>query len=184
MSLPPNVRVNIGAPFPARVVGGSFIVVTKANGIWSITPNYNLLANSPTLTNTQVVAVFDPVSGSYKTMSLVTLMTIFANNYRTVTAAGAVTVSASDIVILMNKTAGAATSVNLPAASTRNGLPLTIKDLKGDANTNNITIVPSGTETIDGFSPAAAAANGVALIDINYGAKRLFPLSSGGWYLV
>lgn len=68
---------------------------------------------------------------------------------REVTAAGAITVSLStDYVILVNKTIGAATTVNLPAG--QNGLTFLIKDKKGDANTNNITIVPAGSDTIQG----------------------------------
>lgn len=63
--------------------------------------------------------------------------------YRTVTAAGAVTVSAaSDYFICVNKTSGAATTVNLPASPTAGDTYL-IKDCKADANTNNITVTPA-----------------------------------------
>ena len=36
MALPANIRVNVRAPFPVRVVGSGLITVTKANGIWTI----------------------------------------------------------------------------------------------------------------------------------------------------
>jgi len=36
MSLAANIRVNLSAPFPAMVQGGSGITVTKQNGIWTI----------------------------------------------------------------------------------------------------------------------------------------------------
>lgn len=61
---------------------------------------------------------------------------------RSVTAAGAITVSAvTDYYIGVNKTVGAATTVNLPAGVT--GLTFVIKDEKGDAAINNITIIPA-----------------------------------------
>lgn len=36
MTLPANIRVNLSAPFPAFVRGGSGIGVTKTNGVWTI----------------------------------------------------------------------------------------------------------------------------------------------------
>jgi hypothetical protein len=67
---------------------------------------------------------------------------------RTVTAAGAVTVAFTDYLVAINKTVGAATTVNLPAAPPA-GTTFRVKDGKGDANTNNITVVPAAG-TIDG----------------------------------
>ena len=67
---------------------------------------------------------------------------------REVTAAGAITVVATDYIILVNKSVGAATTVNLPA-SPSTGQVFIIKDGKGDANSNNITIVPAAGN-IDG----------------------------------
>jgi len=112
-----------------------------------------------------------------------TAAALFAYGGAPITAAGNVTVNTIQPVYILNKTVGAPTSILLPTAASRNLIPVTVKDYKGDANTNNITFVPNGTETIDGFSPAAAITNGSALIDINYGKKTLFPLLSGGWYL-
>lgn len=61
---------------------------------------------------------------------------------RSVTAAGAITVGATDYYIGANKTVGAATVVNLPATPAT-GRQLVIKDEKGDAATNNITLTPN-----------------------------------------
>lgn len=36
MSIVPNIRVNVGVPFPALVTGGSGIGVTKTNGVWTV----------------------------------------------------------------------------------------------------------------------------------------------------
>ena len=66
---------------------------------------------------------------------------------RVVTAAGSVTVTSDDYLVIVNKTVGAATTVNLP--SVWRGRTFVIKDGKGDAATNNITITPA-SGTIDG----------------------------------
>lgn len=181
-----NIRVNISAPFPSLVLGDLPITITKNAGDWIIGFDYSNLANTvPALANypTDFVLVFDSVTQTYFQMSLQAMQNAFSgNSYRIVTAAGAVTIVGTDQTILLNKTVGAATNIILPTSVSRLGAPVTVKDYKGDANANNITFVPNGTETIDGFSPADAAANGTALIDINYGRKTLYPLTAGGWW--
>lgn len=79
---------------------------------------------------------------------------------RRITAAGAVTVSGTDEVIVIAQTVGAAITVNLPA-SPLSGRTYSIKDGKGDAFTNTITVEPNGAQTIDG------ATNFV--LNVNYG---------------
>lgn len=77
---------------------------------------------------------------------------------RPITAAGSVTVSATtDYFLCINKTVGAATTVNLPA-SPATGQTYLIKDCKGDAATNNITITPN-SGTIDGAATYVISAN-------------------------
>jgi hypothetical protein len=67
---------------------------------------------------------------------------------RVVTAAGAVTVTSDDYLIVINKSVGAATVVNLPA-NPNVGDAYIIKDGKGDAASNNITLTPAAGN-IDG----------------------------------
>lgn len=78
---------------------------------------------------------------------------------RVVTIAGAVTITTADDLVVVNKTVGAATVVNLPATPTT-GQTFIVHDGKGDAATNNITI-----------TPAAGNINGGAtlVINANYG---------------
>lgn len=76
---------------------------------------------------------------------------------RVITAAGAVTVASTDVVIVVNKTVGAATTVNL-AGSPAFGATLTVKDGKGDAATNNITLTPAAGN-IDGAGTLVMATN-------------------------
>lgn len=96
---------------------------------------------------------------------------------RLVTAAGTVTVSDDDAdIIVIDKTVGAATAVNLPSAADRTKA-VRIQDGKGDANTNNITVVPVSGEKIYGtvdYQP---------IIDGNGGFVELTPRADGsGWF--
>jgi hypothetical protein len=99
-----------------------------------------------------------------------------AETQRVVTAAGTVTVSADDVdIIIIQKTVGAATTVNLPSAADRTRA-VEIVDGKGDAATNNITIVPQSGETI------FATVDYHAIIDANGASLRLRPRSDDtGW---
>ena len=89
-----------------------------------------------------------------------------------IAAAGPVTVGATQAGVAINKTVGAATTVNLPAAAARASLPVIVKDMKGDANTNNITVVPNGAETIDGKASD--------ILNINKASRTYRPIA-GGW---
>ena len=184
MTLPVSIRVNVRAPFPTQVKGAAFITVGKANGVWTIAPNY-LALNQTTLVNpTQVIALQDSITGAWSFIGATSFVAAATSSYRIITTPGVVTVLPTDVTLLFQKTSSGASTVNLPASAVRVGAPVLIKDLTGDANTNNITIVPFSGETIDGFSAAAAAANGVAVISTDYGAKSLYPLITGGWYVL
>lgn len=94
------------------------------------------------------------------------------NRIRIVTAAGAITVTLADKRIVVKKTSGAATTVNLPASPDAGDVYIII-DGKGDAATNNITVVPAAG-TING------AANNV--ISTNYG-KATYVYNGTEWNL-
>lgn len=79
---------------------------------------------------------------------------------------------AGDTHILINKTVGSATDVNLLDGSAYSQ-PLLIKDLKGDADINPITINYPGT--YDGIV-------GPITIDTAYGSIWFFPLPTGSFY--
>lgn len=77
---------------------------------------------------------------------------------RVVTAAGAVTTSATDYTVVINKTTGAATTVNLTSPASTFTQVVIIKDGKGDAATNNLTITPT-SGTIDGAASYVLSVN-------------------------
>jgi len=99
-----------------------------------------------------------------------------SGNVRVVTAAGAITVSGTDDVILVNKNVGAATSVTLPINPQKNRT-VAVKDYKGDAGTNNITVTAPLSGTIDN-----SASN---VISSNYGWRTYRAVGNGNnWYVL
>lgn len=185
MTLPVNIRALVKVGFPTQVYGSGFVVVTKANGIWTVSADYTKLAALvlPVDLTQYDIAVQNITTKAFSSLTAAAFLGSIENNYREVTAAGDVTIAANDVGILLNKAAGAATNINLPAAATRNGAPVWVKDYKGDANVNNITFVMAGVETVDGFTQAQANANGRSKLTIAYGAKVFYPRVLGGWYI-
>lgn len=95
--------------------------------------------------------------------------------YQIKTTAGGVTVAVRDTLILVNKTVGQATAVTLPASSTKVG-PVIVKDLKGDAETNNITVDVDGGGTIDGAASK--------ILRSNYECRRFDPIPDNSGYFI
>lgn len=90
-----------------------------------------------------------------------------------VIAAGTYVVVAADSVVIMNKTVGAASAVTLPA-SPNTGRVIIVKDGKGDAAANNITISGNG-KNIDGAA--------TLVISTNFGVSRLV-YNSAQWNVI
>jgi hypothetical protein len=62
--------------FPSNVVGSSFVTVTKANGIWTVGFDYTLIgAGTVTSAATADIMVYDADTGSYKLVTLASLLT-------------------------------------------------------------------------------------------------------------
>lgn len=92
------------------------------------------------------------------------------------TSAGDVTMDSLDPipqVLVINKSVGEATTITLPSSPLL-GESFLIKDGKGDASTNNITVTPS-TGTIDGFASIT--------LNISRGAASLVYLGSNKWMI-
>ena len=130
------------------------------------------------LTGTEVMYIVSPgnaqLGNSYQ-ITLTDLASFFSSSgLPTFVTSGSVYDSVStDTRILVNKTIGSATSIVLDN-STNYPLPVLVKDLKGDAATNPITVTFTGGQLIDGLSSI--------VISNNYGYFWFNPLSSGGWY--
>jgi hypothetical protein len=68
-----------------------------------------------------------------------------------------------------------ARTINLPAATTT--MYVHIKDISGSAATNNITITPSGSDSIEGAVSSY-------LVDANYASVNLISDGISAWYVV
>jgi hypothetical protein len=100
---------------------------------------------------------------------------IILRQQRSVTA-GPVTLIATDSILNLNL--NTPTTINLPAASGRNGAPLTFKDVGAQAAANNITLARNGTDLIDG-QVLFVMTNNRQMITLN-------PFNDGvnaGWFL-
>lgn len=83
------------------------------------------------------------------------------------------TVLSGDWYLMVNTSA--AVTINLPSAVVYK--TIFIKDVIGAANTNNITLHPDGTDTIEGINadrPLAA----------NWGAWHMIANANGAWYML
>lgn len=165
MTLPPNIRINVGAPFPARVQGSGPIVVTKLNGIWTISINIANLAvqTAPNLQN-DYVFIYDAVVNAFFKIPLGILG---SGKVQRSVVTTPIIIASSDQVLNCNIPAPAACA--LPSAASRLGIPLSFKDVGAQFAANNLTITPSGADTIDGAGSLVLRNNrqGVTLVPLN-----------------
>lgn len=157
----PNIRVNTNVPFPALVRGSGPITIAKQNGVWIVGFNIASFGSvNPPIGNfpTDFVLAWDSVAQQFIKISLSNLLASFTGTkiQRSVTATPIVIV-ATDNQLNCNITSAAACA--LPAAATRNGAPLTFKDVGGQFAAHNLTITPNGAETIDGAANLVLSAN-------------------------
>lgn len=141
---------------------------TAAAGVGGTVTNTNFLANLATASAAGTTNYGFRVSGNggaastnwalYSDSTAPSLISGgMVNPPRVVVAAGAVTIAITDFIVIVNKTVGAATAANLPASPTT-GARFKIKDGKGDAAANNITVTPAAG-TIDGAATYVMATN-------------------------
>jgi hypothetical protein len=76
--------------------------------------------------------------------------------------------------ILFNKTVGAVSFTDIGGAVARNNRPIMVRDIKGDADVNNISVRFTGT--VDGIASPIVIAQPFAGYIFN-------PLPNGNWYL-
>lgn len=151
MASPVNIRVSAPFPFPALVRGASPIVVSKANGIWTVSFEMaDLTVHVPSIADLseEYWLVYDAVRQTFFRVPLSTLG-IAGSLAQRLAIASPIVVSNNDQIINFNINAPA--TCTLPSYATRSGAPLTFKDVGGHlSGTNTLTITPAGGETIDG----------------------------------
>lgn len=119
------------------------------------------------------IAIYNSATGVWNTTTIASVLSA-AQTTQIITAGATVTVTASDGLIIINKTIGSATTVNMPISATKIG-KCKIVDWKGDASTNNITINASGSEKFNGNSATWTIAG-------DGGSVVLDPISTGIGY--
>lgn len=136
----------------------------------------SLTAFTGALTGTEVMYIVSPGNvqfGNSYQITLTTLSTFFGGASLTFVTAGATYNSvASDVRILVNKTIGSVTTVALLGSASYTQ-PVLVKDLKGDADSNPITITFPGT--YDGIASPVT-------INTKYGFIWFNPLPTGNFY--
>jgi hypothetical protein len=179
--LPFAYRVNVSAAFPTQVVGKEGVEVSRANGIYTIGSAYETLAplGSVPVPAQKLLKVYDSITGIYNTLPISVLPSGGGGggyNIATVSAGAGYLAVATDDLIIVNKTSGSATTVTMVASATRTRGPVQIKDGKGDADTNNITVLFNGTEKADNFTSI--------IISTKFGSVSLAPNPIGGWVVL
>jgi hypothetical protein len=148
MALPANIRVNVRVPFPALVVGSGLITVTKNNGVWTIGFNPALIPIQNPLLNPGAdgVLVYDAAA---KMMVLASLQAVAggARTQRSIKVVGNLPIVQADSILNINAVTDLVPVV--PLSTTRNGAPLTFKNLIGS---HTQTLTPTGADTFDGFA--------------------------------
>lgn len=180
MASPVNIRVMAQIPFPALVRGNAPIVLSKANGIWTISLDVaDLIQHIPAGADfaTEYLVVYDSVQQTFFKV-LLGSVGLAGNRAQRSVLASPIVVAAADQIINFNINAGAPTCA-LPAAAGRNGLPLTFKDAGGHAAAHNLTITPAGGETIDGLANVVMNTNRqqITLVPYNDGTNAGWALS-------
>jgi hypothetical protein len=160
MATLPKVKLKVIPTFPTDVTVGGFLTLVKQNGSFALGINYNLVAGgSISDPSAADVVIIDQTDGSYKLVSLSQALASTTQIEQHVTAPGPVAVLPNAGVVRVDQTVGAGITLNMPVATSKT-CPVLIADWKGDAGTNNITIVPNGTEKIQGQSSWTIAADG------------------------
>ncbi len=174
MTLPANIRVNVSAPFPAVVRASAPVTISRQNGIWTVGFSIaNLVQFPPGGDPTQAyLLVYNAVNNVFQKISISGLTSTNPPATIVTHANSPYAPLATDTFLLVDTTGGAV-EIDMPLAANRNGISLAIKDDKGNAAVNNITIKPTAPETIDGFTNAAPL-----VINANYDGVNLRPATA------
>lgn len=171
MTLPANIRVNVAAPFPAKVKGAGLIAISKTKGIWTVSINFAAVAKTPLVAdpaNTYVPA-WNALTGA---VSMVPMAGVFSSKVVLIqTAAGPLAVPANVDVLIVKQLVAAPFTATVDWSL--RAKPLTIVDGKPDALVNNITVTPAAGQTQMG------TVNYSYIIDSNGGSITLTPLPDG-----
>jgi hypothetical protein len=110
-----------------------------------------------------LVAIYNKATGIWNVTTLGTIVSA-SQTSQIITGVPDVNVAATDGLIVMNRTIGAASNVNLPLASTKIG-KVKVSDFKADSGTNIITVNTTGADKFPGGGTTwQIAANGASVV--------------------
>jgi len=176
--------ITVSLPAANAVSGGRYFFIkdqygTSSSNAITITPNgANKIDNSigDIVLDSDFAAIQLISNGTdgwaiYKVNAVV-------NTFEVTSVAANKTVNASDTYVVLACNTGSAITVSLPAASAvATGRFFTIKDTTGTAATNNITLDPDGSDTIE-----ALAAN--RALSSNFGSWTIVSDGVSNWFFV
>lgn len=170
------VKVRMLPRVPASLFGDTGITVVKDGATYTIKPDYSSLNELLFFDPSQELVLVYNRDGTWAKVPVSTLVNNQAGTTQVIISGASATVGVNDKLIIVNKTAGSATSITLPASSLKIG-PVRIVDFKGDAGTNNITVYVSGSDKLNGNNTSwKIAGDGASIL--------LTPISTGIGYAV
>ena len=146
------LATNVGTAGAPVVNGGALGSPSSAGTLPTFTLGGTVSGGGNQINNV-VIGTTTPLAGSFTTLSSSSAQT---GKVISVTTGATYSVLSTDYFVCVNKGTGSATGVTLPAGVT--GRILIIKDCKGDAATNNITVTPAAGN-IDGAGTFVMNAN-------------------------
>jgi hypothetical protein len=171
------VKVRVLPRVPANLFGDIAITVVKNGATYTIRPDYSRLTELTSFDPSQELSlVYNKLDATWAIVPVSTLVNNQAGTTQIVTAGASAVVGVNDKLVLVNKTAGSATTITLPVSSTKVGA-VRIVDFKGDAGTNNITVNVAGSDKFNGnLTSWKIAGDGASIL--------LTPISTGIGYAV
>ena len=140
--------------FPALVTAMTGLLVERSGRTYNFLMDWLSIAEVDSvadLTTRYLIMVSGTDSSDhlYERISLQDFLDVTQGFVQVITDPGPADISPTATTVIVNQASGAAITLNLPPSSDKIG-PVKIVDFKGDAGTNNITVVPDGSETFNG----------------------------------
>jgi hypothetical protein len=143
------LKLRLLTKFPALVQAATGLAVERLGRVYTFMLDWMAIAEVdgiPDPTSRFVVVVSGtPDTQLYERIAIDDFTASLSGNVQEITTGGPHNIEATAAIVLVNQTVGAAITLMLPLSAAKVG-PVKVVDMKGDAATNNITIVPSGSE--------------------------------------
>ena len=148
------LKLRLLTKFPALINAAVGLMVSRVGRVYTFAQDWLSIAAvdiiaDPTSRYLIVVSGTDSSDHVYERIAVDDFTASTSGNVQEITAGGAQNIEETAALVQVNQTVGAAITLTLPASAGKVG-PVKIVDWKGDAGTNNITVVPSGAETFQG----------------------------------